>query len=104
VENAADYAPIAPKIQHMPPNLGPRVEMLKTLLRLRTEVVGIATRMVANASDINRLAAFGEDSNIPALKGWRREMFGEDALALLRGELALRLDGDDVIAEAVTPK
>lgn len=104
VDNAADYAPPAPKVQHMPPNLGPRVEMLKTLLRLRTEVVGIATRMVANASDINRLAAFGEDADIPALKGWRRDMFGEDALALLRGELALRLDGDDVIAEAVTPQ
>ncbi|WP_121100288.1 ribonuclease D [Litorimonas taeanensis] len=104
VDNAADYAPPAPKVQHMPPNLGPRVEMLRTLLRLRTEVVGVATRMVANASDINRLAAFGEDAGVPALKGWRRDMFGEDALALLRGELALRLDGDDVVAETVTPQ
>jgi ribonuclease D len=102
VNNADEYAPPAPKVQHMPPNLGPRVEMLRTLLRLRTEVVGIATRMVANASDINQLAAFGKSADIPALKGWRREMFGEDALALLRGELALRLDGEDVIAEPVT--
>lgn len=102
VDNADEYAPPAPKVQHMPPNLGPRVEMLRTLLRLRTEVVGIATRMVANASDINQLAAFGKSADIPALKGWRREMFGEDALALLRGELALRLDGEDVIAEPVT--
>lgn len=101
VENADEYAPAAPKVQHMPANLGPRVEMLRTLLRLRTEVKGIATRMVANASDINMLAAFGEKADIPALKGWRREMFGEDALAMLRGELALRLDGEDVIAETV---
>ena len=101
IDNAADYAPPAPKVQHMPANLGPRVEMLKTLLRLRTEVVGIATRMVANASDINRLAAFGEDADVPALKGWRREMFGEEALAMLRGEIALRLEGNDVVAVPV---
>ncbi len=104
VENAADYAPPAPKVQHMPANIGPRVEMLRTLLRLRTEVIGIATRMVANASDINMLAAFGEDADIPALKGWRRDMFGEDALAMLRGELALRLDGKDVVVEPVTKR
>ena len=101
IDNAADYAPPAPKVQHMPANLGPRVEMLKTLLRLRTEVVGIATRMVANASDINRLAAFGEDADVPALEGWRREMFGEEALAMLRGEIALRLEGNDVVAVPV---
>ena len=101
VDNAAEYAPPAPKVQHMPPNLGPRVEMLRTLLRLRTEVIGLATRMVANASDINKLAAFGEDADIDALKGWRREIFGEDALALLEGKLALRLDGDDVVVEPV---
>ncbi len=102
IDNAADYAPPAPKVQHMPANLGPRVEMLRTLLRLRTEVVGIATRMVANASDINRLAAFGEDADIPALKGWRRDMFGEEALAMLRGEIALRLDGKEVVAVPVS--
>lgn len=101
IDNAADYAPAPPKVQHMPANLGPRVEMLRTLLRLRTEVVGIATRMVANSADINRLAAFGEDAEIPALEGWRREMFGEEALALLRGEIALRLEGKEVVAVAV---
>lgn len=101
VDNAAEYAPPAPKVQHMPPNLGPRVEMLRTLLRLRTEVVGLATRMVANSADINKLAAFGEDADIDALKGWRREIFGEDALALLDGKLALRLDGEDVVVEPV---
>ena len=85
----------------MPPNLGPRVEMLRTLLRLRTEVVGLATRMVANSADINKLAAFGEGADIDALKGWRREIFGEDALALLDGKLALRLDGEDVVVEPV---
>ena len=99
IDNANDYAPPAPKVKHMPPSLGPRIEMLKTLLRLRTEVEGIATRLVANARDIEQLAAFGEIADIAALKGWRREIFGQDALDMLRGKIALRLEGEDVVAE-----
>lgn len=99
IDNASEYAPPAPKVQHMPPSLGPRIEMLKTLLRLRTEVEGIATRLVANARDIEQLAAFGEIADIAALKGWRREIFGQDALDMLRGHIALRLEGENVVAE-----
>ena len=99
IENAEDYAPIAPKIQHMPPSLGPRIEMLKTLLRLRTEVEGIATRLVANAKDIEKLAAFGDKADIDALKGWRRDIFGQDAVDMLGGKIALRLEGEHVVAE-----
>ncbi|MGB6229135.1 MAG: ribonuclease D [Litorimonas sp.] len=99
LDNADDYAPDVPKPTAMPPNLGPRVEMLKTLLRLRTEVVGLAPRLVAGARDIDQLAAFGDTADIPALRGWRRDVFGEDALALMRGEIGLRLDGEDVVAE-----
>ena len=99
LENAADYAPPAPKHKHRPPNLGPTMEMLRTLLRLRTEYENIAPRLVANAADIEELAAEGENADVAALKGWRREVFGEDALALLRGDIALRLDGREVVAE-----
>ena len=99
IDNADDYAPPAPKVKHMPPSLGPRIEMLKTLLRLRTEVEGIATRLVANARDIEQLAAFGDSADIPALDGWRREIFGQDALDMLHGKIALRLEGENVVAE-----
>ncbi|MEP1229603.1 MAG: ribonuclease D [Litorimonas sp.] len=99
IDNADDYAPPAPKVQHMPPALGPRVEMLRTLLRLRTEVQGIAPRLVANARDIEQIAAFGQDAQVQALSGWRREIFGQDALDLLAGKIALRLDGEDVVTE-----
>lgn len=101
VDNAEDYAPPYPKTQHMPPNLGARVEMLKTLLRLSTEEKGIAHRLVANARDIEQLAAFGEDSDVPAIKGWRRKIFGQDAIDMLDGKIALRLDGNDVVAERI---
>ncbi len=99
IDNSEEYAPPAPKTKHMPPSLGPRIEMLKTLLRLRTEVRGIATRLVANARDIEQLAAFGEAADIAALKGWRREVFGQDAIDMLRGHIALRLEGENVVAE-----
>jgi len=99
IDNADDYAPTMPKVQHMPPSLGPRVEMLRTLLRLRTEVQGIAPRLIANARDIDQIAAFGQDAKVQALSGWRREIFGQDALDLLAGKIALRLDGEDVVAE-----
>jgi len=99
LDNADDYAPYIPKAKHMPPNLGPTIEMLKTLLRLRTEYADIAPRMVANNADIEQLAAFGPKAEISALKGWRRKIFGDDALKLLDGKIALRLNGREVIAE-----
>lgn len=98
IDNADDYAPKLPKVQHMPPNLGPTIEMLKTLLRLRTEYVDIAPRMVANNADIEKLAAFGDKADVAALKGWRKEIFGDDAVKLLAGKIGLRLEGRKVVA------
>ena len=64
------------------------VDLLKTLLRLRAEAVGVAPRLIANADDIERLAA-EEDEGVPALHGWRAKVFGNDAL-LLRTRHRLR--------------
>ena len=86
----------------MPPNLGPTIEMLKTLLRLRTEYVDVAPRMVANNADIEQLAAFGAKADVAALKGWRREIFGEDAIKMLDGKIALSLEGREVVAKAIS--
>jgi ribonuclease D len=75
------------------------VDLLKTLLRLRAEAAGVAPRLIANAEDIERLAA-GEDDEVAALKGWRGEVFGKDAIALRKGELAIALEnGEAVVVE-----
>ena len=75
------------------------VDLLKTLLRLRAEEAGVAPRLIANADDIERLAAH-EDEGVVALHGWRAEVFGKDALALRKGELAIALEnGDAVVVE-----
>lgn len=69
----------------------------KTLLRQRAEATGVAPRLIADSEDIEKIAAH-EDDNVPALHGWRAEVFGNDALALRGGRLALALhDGDAVL-------
>ncbi len=74
------------------------VDLLKTLLKLKAEEASVAPRLIADAEDIEKLAA-GEDG-VAALHGWRAEVFGTDALALLKGELALGLEnGKAVIIE-----
>ncbi len=71
------------------------VELLKVLLKARAEEAGVASKLIATVSDLEQIANDDETDNA-ALKGWRREAFGEDALKLKRGELALVLDGAHV--------
>ena len=56
----------------------------------------MATKLVANVADIEQIAAFGDQADVPALKGWRLMVFGQDALRLQRGEIGLSLAGDRV--------
>ena len=75
------------------------IDLLKTLLRLRAEAAHVAPRLIANAEDIERLAAY-EDDGVAALHGWRLEVFGKDAIALRKGELAIALEnGEAVVVE-----
>ena len=66
------------------------IDLLKTLLRLRAEEAQVAPRLIANADDIESLAAY-EDDGIAALQGWRADLFGNDAKALRNGELGIAL-------------
>ncbi|MEO9191195.1 MAG: ribonuclease D, partial [Acetobacteraceae bacterium] len=65
---------------------------LKVLLAAKAEQHNVAAKLVAAGDDIERLAV-EEDAEVPALHGWRREVFGEDALALRGGRLTLGVDG-----------
>ncbi|MGH6970779.1 MAG: ribonuclease D [Caulobacteraceae bacterium] len=86
----------APKIEHerAPASAaaGAVVELLKVLLKARAEDAGVASKLIATVADLEKIAA-DDPADAPALHGWRREAFGEDALRLKRGELALVLDG-----------
>jgi ribonuclease D len=67
-------------------------ELLKVLLRLVAEKEGVAAKVLATSDDIDRIASDGEEADVAALHGWRREVFGEQALKLVRGEIALKFD------------
>lgn len=75
------------------------IDLLKTLLRLRAEEANVAPRLIANADDIERIAA-REDDGVAALHGWRAEVFGHDARLLRDGKLAIALEnGEAVVVE-----
>ena len=99
--NADSYAPVIekPKAPTQPIN-GAVVELLKVLLKARSEDAGVASKLIATMADLEKIAG-DDEADTPALQGWRREAFGEDALKLKRGEIALVLDGGRVRAVEV---
>ncbi len=86
----------APKIdrERGPQNVaaGAIVELLKVLLKARSEDAGVASKLIATVSDLEKIAN-DDNADVGALQGWRKDAFGADALKLKRGELALVLDG-----------
>ncbi|MBM3518903.1 MAG: ribonuclease D [Alphaproteobacteria bacterium] len=71
-----------------PRGIGPIVELLKVLLRLASEQHHVAPKLLASADDLEKIAV-DPAADVPVLHGWRREIFGADALRLARGEVAL---------------
>jgi ribonuclease D len=98
----AEHQPAEPKRAARPTSAptGAVVELLKVLLKARAEDAQVASKLIATVSDLEKIAA-DDDADTPALQGWRREAFGEDALKLKRGEIALVLDGSRVRAVEV---
>lgn len=72
------------------------VELLKVLLRMTAEQHGVAAKVIATVDDLDRIAA-DDEADVPALKGWRRELFGEKALDLKHGKLALSIQRGRVV-------
>ena len=63
-------------------------ELLRVLLKANSEKWGVAQKLIASSTDLDDLAS-NENASIPALKGWRKKVFGNDALRLKNGEIAL---------------
>ena len=72
-------------------NGGAVVELLKVLLRMVSEQQHVAAKVIATVDDLERIAA-SDRAEVPALRGWRRELFGDKALALKHGKLALAIE------------
>ncbi|MET3790295.1 ribonuclease D [Aquamicrobium terrae] len=84
--------PKLPRPHQPPEGSNAAAELLKVLLRIVAEKEGVAAKVLASSDDIDRIAAEGEDADVPALQGWRRAVFGDKALRLVRGEIAIKFD------------
>jgi ribonuclease D len=78
------------------------VELLRVLLKACAARNKVAPRMIADADDLDRMA-MEDEPDVPALKGWRYELFGAEAQRLKRGEVALKVANGEVVPVAVSP-
>lgn len=102
--------PVREQSKTLPRGLGPLVDLLKVLLKMKCEEHGVARTLVANTADLEEIAAHAENADLPAMKGWRWELFGADAVHLVEGRVGLSargrriavvsLDGDEEIIQA----
>ncbi len=80
------------KGEDLPSGLAPSIELLKVLLKITSEEHNVAHRLIANASDLEQIAAYKEKAEVPAMSGWRKKIFGINALEMLNGNLALSME------------
>ena len=69
-------------------------DMLRVLLKAKSEELGVAAKLIANSSDLDSIAS-GERT-VPALSGWRHQIFGREALELCDGKVGLVLQGKNI--------
>jgi ribonuclease D len=80
----------------LPRGIAPLVELLRVLLKFQCEEHHVAQRLVATTADLEAIAAF-DAPDVPALRGWRLEVFGHAALRLKQGKLGLAVDKGQVV-------
>jgi len=97
---APEDAPTLPERRQLPEGLGPVIDLLKVVLKMKCEAEGVAQKLVANASDLELIAA-DDEADVPALRGWRREMFGEDAIAVKHGQMAVTIEDKRLVLRPV---
>jgi len=89
--------PARKKHTQMPAGLKPSVELLKVLLKMKSEEHDVAHRMIASNEDLDQIAAFGKDAEVEAMSGWRYKVFGEPAMQLLEGKIAFGIEDKKII-------
>lgn len=95
-----DSLPAIEKNQPMPAEAAAVLDLLRVLLKAAAGRHGVAPKLIATTDELERIAR-EEEPDVPALRGWRRELFGADALAIKRGELALTVrDGQVSVLNA----
>lgn len=85
----------------LPKGFGAMTELLKVLLKMKCEEFSVAQKLVASTDDVELIAVYGNSADVLAMKTWRREVFGEDALRIRRGECALGIRDRKVFVHTI---
>ncbi len=83
----------------LPNGIGPTTDLLKVLLKMKCDEFNVAQKLIASSDDVELIAAFGEKADVAAMRSWRREVFGNDALQIRNGECSLGISGRRVILQ-----
>ncbi len=83
--------------QILPRGIGPTAELIKVLLKIKCEEFDVAQKLIASSDDIDQIAAFGEKAPVRAMKNWRFDVFGQDALRIKNGECAIGMKNNKLI-------
>lgn len=95
-----DY-PLLPRPSLEPPINSLTQDLLRLLLKYIAHQEGVAEKIIASSSDLNALARYGEKASVPCLKGWRFEIFGQQALNLLNEKVGFSIKNGNVILDKV---
>lgn len=88
-----------PKLEQakpLPEGTASAVDILKLLLKIISEGNSVAAKVIATSSDIEKIALYGQEAKVPAMQGWRYDMFGKKALDMLNGQMAIRFDCGEI--------
>ena len=66
-----------------------------------SEETNVAGKLIASSADLDLIAGFGKEADVPALRGWRNEIYGSDAIRLRAGELALAITDHKLILHEI---
>ena len=89
--------PAIPRGRVSPEGSGAVVDLLKVLLKMTSERHDVAAKVIATVDDLEQIAC-DDNADVAALKGWRRQLFGDAALSIKRGEMGLKIKGKRVVA------
>jgi len=90
-----EKCPVVKKPSNKKTKMGAISDLLKVLLKLKSETHGVAQKLIASTEEINEIA-INDEAEVSAVRGWRRQVFGADAIALKRGQLALTTKGRSI--------
>jgi ribonuclease D len=96
-----DQMPQPEKKMPLPPQAAATVDVLRMLLKVQCAESGVATKLVASQEEIEEIA-MDDNADVPALKGWRYELFGRQALELKKGKLAIGLKDSKITKFSVS--